>query len=174
MSDFVCVDKRFVFKLPEGVGLDVGALVEPLAVAWHAVDAFDFKTEGGEGGKVRALVMGAGPIGLGVLQCLRARGVEEVYVVEVARERKEFARYFGASVVLDPSQEDVVARVRELTGGVGVDVVLDAAGVKASLDSAFGAVRARGTVVNVAIWEKEVPFNPNLLVFGEKTYKAGE
>lgn len=170
VSDFVCVDERFVFKLPEEIGLDVGALVEPLAVAWHAVDQYD--VEGQEG--TRALVLGAGPIGLSIIQCLKARGVKEVIVVEGAKERQNFARHFGGTEIVDPFKEDVVQRVKELTGGVGVDVALDAAGVPASLKSAFGSVRIRGTVVNVAIWEKEVPFNPNMLVFGEKIYKAGE
>lgn len=169
VSDFVCVDARFAFKLPEDIGLDVGALVEPLAVAWHAVDQVDLSQ--GDG---RAVVMGAGPIGLGIIQCLVARGAKEVIVVEGARERQNFARHFGATQVLDPSEGKVVERIKELTGGVGADVALDAAGVPASLTSAFGCVRVRGTVVNVAIWEKEVPFNPNMLVFGEKIYKAGQ
>ena len=169
VSDFVCVDERFVFKLPDDIGLDVGALVEPLAVAWHAVDQYDVQS-----GETTAVVLGAGPIGLSIIQCLKARGAKEVIVVEGAKERQNFAKHFGADTVVDPFKEDVVKRVKELTGGIGVDVALDAAGVPASLTSAFGSVRTRGTVVNVAIWEKEVPFNPNMLVFGEKIYKAGE
>ena len=168
VSDAVCIDQRFIFKLPDSIGLDVGALVEPLAVAWHAVDQYEIKQ--GDA----ALVLGAGPIGLSIVQVLKARGAEKVIVAEVAQERQNFARQFGATHILNPKEEDVVARVKELTGGVGVDVALDAAGVPASLKTAFGSVRTRGTVVNVAIWEKEVPFNPNMLVFGEKIYKAGE
>lgn len=168
VSDYVCVDARFVFKLPEGVPLDVGALVEPLAVAWHAVDQYEMKK--GDA----ALVLGAGPIGLSVVQCLKARGAEKIIVAEVAGERKRFARDFGATDIVDPSKEDVVARVKELTGGKGVDVALDCAGVPASIKSAVAAVRVKGTVVNVAIWEKEVPVQPNWFVFGEKTYRAGE
>lgn len=168
VSDAVCIDQQFVFKLPQGIPLDVGALVEPLAVAWHAVDQYEIKQ--GDA----ALVLGAGPIGLSIVQVLKARGAEKVIVAEVAKERQRFAREFGATHILNPVEEDVVEKVKELTGGVGVDVALDAAGVPASLKTAFGSVRTRGTVVNVAIWEKEVPFNPNLLVFGEKIYKAGE
>ncbi|ETN38551.1 uncharacterized protein HMPREF1541_06587 [Cyphellophora europaea CBS 101466] len=166
VSDAVCIDQRFIFKLPNDVDLDVGALVEPLAVAWHAVDQYEIKK--GD----RALVLGAGPIGLSVIQCLKARGAETIIVAEVAAERQNFAKHFGATNIVDPKHEDVAARVRELTGGVGVDVALDCAGVPASLKSAFASTRTRGTVVNVAIWEKEVPFNPNMLVFGEKVYKA--
>ena len=61
---------------------------------------------------------------------------------------------------------------KALSGRDGPDVVFDCAGVPASLTTACTAVRARGTVVNVAIWEKEVPFNPNMLVFREAQYTA--
>ncbi|EXJ64881.1 hypothetical protein A1O7_01220 [Cladophialophora yegresii CBS 114405] len=166
MSDAVSVDAAFVFKLPEHIGLDVGALVEPLAVAWHAVDQYPLKA--GDS----ALVMGAGPIGLGVIQCLKARGAGTIIVVEIARQRQEYAKQFGATHLIDPRNEDTVKRAKEITGGLGPHVALDAAGVPASLRDACLAVRARGTVVNLAIWEKEVPFQPNNLVFGEKKYLA--
>lgn len=166
LSDAVCVGKDFVFKLPDHVDLDVGALVEPLAVAWHAVDAAEIQ-EGDD-----AVVLGAGPIGLAVVQCLKAQKANQVIVVEVAAERQKFAKHFGATTVLDPTKVDVVAEVKKLTDGRGANVSLDCAGVPASLKTACLAVRAQGRIVNVAIWEKEVPFNPNTLVFGEKKYRA--
>ncbi len=150
MSDFVCVDPQFVFKLPADTGLDVGALVEPLAVAWHAVDQYPVTPD------TQAIVMGAGPIGLGVIQCLKARGVKTVIVVEMAKERQNFAKRFGATHLIDPTKEDVVKKAKEICDGQGPHVALDAAGVPASIKSAALAVRARGTIVNVAIWEKEV------------------
>ncbi|KAK5552468.1 hypothetical protein LTR46_009515 [Exophiala xenobiotica] len=152
MSDFVCVDPQFVFKLPANIGLDVGALVEPLAVAWHAVDQYPVTQD------TQAIVMGAGPIGLGVIQCLKARGVNTVIVVELAKERQNFAKHFGATHLIDPTKEDVVKRAKEICDGQGPHVALDAAGVPASIKSAALAVRARGTIVNVAIWEKEKDF----------------
>ena len=114
----------------------------------------------------------AGPIGLGVLQVLKARGASTIIVVEVAKQRQEFAKEFGATHILDPTMEDVAKRSKEICGGNGPDVALDCAGVPASVKSAALAVKARGTIVNVAIWEKEVPVNPNWFVFGEKIYKA--
>ncbi|KIX00521.1 uncharacterized protein Z518_10661 [Rhinocladiella mackenziei CBS 650.93] len=166
MSDFVCIDPQFVFKLPDHIPLDVGALVEPLAVAWHAVDQYPIK-EGDQ-----ALVMGAGPIGLGVIQCLKARGAKTIIVVEIAKERQNFAKQFGATHLIDPRKDDVVKRSKEICHGQGPHLALDAAGVPASIKSAALSVRARGTVVNLAIWEKEIPFQPNNLVFGEKKYLA--
>lgn len=107
-----------------------------------------------------------------MIQCLRAQGVGEILAVEVARERQLFARKLGATHILDPAAAgvDVVAEARRLTGGRGPPVAFDCAGVQASLDAATKAVCARGTVVNLAIWEKAVPFFPNNIVFHEKRY----
>lgn len=143
------------------------ALVEPLAVAWHAVDAAQPKA----GDDV--LVFGAGPIGLAVIQCLRARGANNIVVAEVAAQRQESARRFGATHILDPRHDDVVARAREICSGRGPSFSIDCAGVPSSIKTACLATRAQGTIVNVAIWEKEVSFNVMDLVFGEKHYVGG-
>lgn len=158
MSDLVCVEASFCFKLPPDIPLDIGALVEPLAVAWHAVDQYPLQ-QGDE-----TLVLGAGPIGLGVIQCLKARGAGTIIVVEVAAERQNFAKHFGATHILDPTKEDIVKKCKEICGGQGPKVALDCAGVPASIKSGTLALRPRGTLVNVAIWEKEVPVNPNWFV----------
>lgn len=139
-----------------------------MAVAWHAVEASNIQK--GED----AVVMGAGPIGLGVIQCLKAKGANQVIVVEIAKERQNFATHFGATTIIDPRHEDVVKKCKELTNGQGPQVALDCAGVAASVKTACQAVRANGRIVNVAIWEKEVPFNPNNVVFGEKKYSGGK
>ncbi|KAF2666404.1 GroES-like protein [Microthyrium microscopicum] len=166
LSDSVCVPADAVLKLPDNVPLDVGALVEPLSVAWHAVSASKAKSEH------TALVLGGGPIGLAVVQCLVAKGVKKIIVSEIAKRRQEFAKEFGAHRVLNPRTDDVVKIVKAATGGAGADIVFDCAGLKASLDVACTAVKVRGSVVNVAIWEKEIMFQPNMLVFSEATYTA--
>lgn len=80
----------------------------------------------------------------------------------------------GVNFVLDPSDKnvDVPAEVKRITKGVGVDVVFDCAGVQSGVRDACKSIRARGTVVNIAIWEKEILFNPNDLVFKEGKYVA--
>ena len=140
------------------------ALVEPLAVGWHAVDLSPYK----EGDSV--LILGGGPIGLSVLQALRARGCKQIIVSEVSNMRKQFAKDFGAHVIIDPSKEDIVSRCRELCEGKGVNVAFDAAGVQVALDSAVKAVRARGTLVNIAIWEKPANIQTNDFNFRERHY----
>lgn len=169
MSEFVVMPAEAIFPLPSNVDLDIGALAEPLAVAWHAVDASpiaDLKNP-------QCLVFGGGPIGLAVVQVLLARGAKNVICAEVAKKRQEFAVEFGAHHVLDPTKVDIESTCLELCGGLnGPDLVFDCAGVPKSLETACKTVRSRGTVVNVAIWEKEVPFQPNWLVFREASYKA--
>lgn len=138
--------------------------MEPLAVAWHAVNVSPFK----KGDSV--LILGGGPIGLAVIQALKARGAEKIIVSEIAPRRKEFAKHFGAHYVLDPSKDDVVAKVKEICDGRGANVAFDAAGVQAGLDQAMQAIRARGTLVNIAIWEKTATITPNWLCFRERKY----
>lgn len=116
------------------------------------------------------LVLGGGPIGLAVIQALKARGADKIIVSEVSSMRKEYALDFGAHHVLDPTKDDIVARCRELCDGQGVHVVFDAAGVPAALHQAIHAVRARGAIVNIAIWEKPVSIHPNDLVFKERKW----
>lgn len=166
LSDSVVVPQGSLLKLPDNVPLDIGALVEPLSVAWHAVSAAALIPDS------TVLVLGGGPIGLAVVQCLVALKTKKIIMSEVSKTRQRFAREFGAHHVLDPKTYDLVAISRELSGKDGPDVVFDCAGVPASLVTACKAVKARGTVVNVAIWEREVPFQPNMLVFKEAHYTA--
>jgi threonine dehydrogenase-like Zn-dependent dehydrogenase len=118
------------------------------------------------------LILGGGPIGIAVIQALRAKGCGQIMVSELSASRQKFARQFGADHILDPRKEDVVKRVRDLTGGEGADVVFDCAGVAVGLETACKAIKVKGTVVNVAIWEKAVSFQPNDLVFREGKYVA--
>lgn len=169
MSEEVVVPERAVLALPENVDLDIGALVEPLAVAWHAVDLSPIAALK----EPKCLVFGGGPIGLSVVQCLLARGAKLVICVEVAKMRQDFASDFGAHHIIDPTKEDVPSKALELCGGFnGPDIVFDCAGVPASIKAACQSVRSRGAVINVAIWEKEIPFNPNWLCFREASYTA--
>ncbi|KAK2668397.1 Polyketide synthase, enoylreductase domain [Fusarium oxysporum f. sp. vasinfectum] len=149
LSESVCVNATHVFALPKDLPLEIGALVEPLSVAWHAMSAAPEINEKS-----------------------KAKGVSEIIVSEVAASRQEFARQFGATKVVNPIKEDLNEVVLGLTGGLGADVVFDCAGVPASVKGACEVVRTRGTVVNIAIWEKEIPFNPNWLTFKESAYKS--
>jgi threonine dehydrogenase-like Zn-dependent dehydrogenase len=166
LSDAVCVPANYVLPLPENIPLDIAALVEPLSVGWHAVSQSPLKKDS------NILILGGGPIGIAVINALKARGCGKIIVSEISGSRQKFCSHFGANVILDPRKVDVAARTKEETGGEGVDIVFDCAGVASGLKSACQGIKARGTVVNVAIWEKDIPFQPNDLVFKEGKYVA--
>lgn len=168
MADFTTAPASAVKPLPDNVSLEVGALIEPLAVGWHAVAISPYK----EGDSV--LVLGGGPIGLSVIQALVGKGCKNIIVSEVSKQRRKFAQQFGAHHVIDPTAQDVVAEVERLTEGQGADLGFDAAGVQVAVDTAFKAIKARGMLVNIAVWEKRASLNMNDIVFRERAYMGGK
>jgi (R,R)-butanediol dehydrogenase / meso-butanediol dehydrogenase / diacetyl reductase len=156
------VDARWVHPLGE-LPTDIGALVEPLAVGYHAARLSGLRPGG------TAAVFGAGPIGLVTTAALKASGAGQVIVVEPAAARKAKAPGAGADEVLDPTGTDVPDAIRDLTGGAGTDVAFECAGVDAVLAAAIGSVRPGGTVVNVAIWGHVPQVAMNDLVLSEVT-----
>lgn len=123
----VAVPAANLHRLPDGLGLDAAALVEPYTIAANVLDRM--QPHPGD----RLLVFGAGVIGLTILQMARARGIEEVIVTDVIGERLEVARALGARHVINGRDQDVEAVVMELTGGEGVPLIADAACVPALL-----------------------------------------
>jgi len=147
MAEYTVVPTDMLHKLPDNVSLELGALVEPMSVAYHAATLGD--TKPGD----TAMVFGAGPIGIGLWFALRGRGVNDVFVVEPSETRRASIEALGA-VTLDPAGVDVPAFIAEHTGGRGADAVFDAAGVAPAVDTALGCVGARKPMVSVAIYEK--------------------
>ncbi|KAJ5178307.1 uncharacterized protein N7500_001006 [Penicillium coprophilum] len=162
LSDHIVVDSKHAILLPDSIPLDIGALVEPLAVAWHAVSRCTLQTND------TALVVGAGPIGLAIVQVLKAKGITSIIAVEVSERRREFALAQGATEVLNPLEVDAVAQVRALTGNVGAAVAFECSGVQAGLDTAMAGLRVRGTTVIVSLWEQKPILDPLTVVLQEK------
>jgi (R,R)-butanediol dehydrogenase/meso-butanediol dehydrogenase/diacetyl reductase len=156
------VDARWAHPIGD-LGTDIGALVEPLAVGYHAVRLSGLRPGG------TAAVFGSGPIGLVTAAALKAAGAEQVIVVEPAAARKAKAPAAGATTVLDPTEVNVPDAIRDLTGGAGVDVAFECAGIDPVLASAITSVRPGGTVVNVAIWGHVPKVAMNDLVLSEIT-----
>jgi len=166
LAPFVNVSKENVHVVPESISIKEAALVEPLSVAWHAVRQSGLKQ--GD----RALVIGSGPIGALVTRVLKAQGAQWVGVSEPTKVRSEIAHKCGADAVYNPMQDDVVAKVKEATGGLGVDVAIDCAGNQRTLDAAIAACRKRGKIVMVALWSKPAQVDMQQLVMTEKSITA--
>ena len=143
-SEYTTVTERMAHRLPPEIDSVRGALVEPMTVGMHAARRAAVQVGG------KALVLGAGPIGLASALSLAALGVS-VIVSDPSARRREAARELGFEHVFDPSAEDVAGAVLELTKGVGVDASIDAAGVPSALEVALDATRANGSVVVVAV-----------------------
>jgi len=161
-AEYSVVPSHMVHKIPDNMTLEQAALVEPAAVAVHAV-----RQSGLRLGDTVA-VFGTGPIGLLVIQAARAAGASTIIAVEVSPERQAFAKQVGANHVLNPLEQDAVAVIKELTGGVGVDVAFEVAGIQPTIEMAVSATKTEGNVVNVSIWEKPASLPLNQFVLSEK------
>src|SRR6267143_1790019 len=141
-AEFVAVPARVVYKLPESISFAEAAMLEAAAVAIHAVSLAKISTES------TLLVVGAGTIGVLILQALRAAGCKRVFVSDVDATRLKMAKELGASDVLS-AEGDTVAAILQRTGGVGVDVAMEAVGRDETVKAAIASVRKGGTVVLV-------------------------
>jgi len=140
--------------IPDNVPDEVAALTEPCSVAVRAVRRSAIRL-----GDTVA-VLGAGPIGMLVVQAAMAAGASRVFVSEPAPARADAARALGAEVVVNPLEEDIVERLVDLTDGHGPEVVFDCAGLKDTLHQAFDATRRNGQVVLVAVPWEPLPVDP--------------
>ena len=141
-AEFVAVPARVVYKLPESISFAEAAMLEAVAVAIHAVSLAEISVQS------TALVVGAGTIGVLILQALRAAGCKRVFVSDVDASRLKLAKELGAADVLS-ADGDTVAQILQRTGGVGVDVVIEAVGRDETVNAAIASVRKGGTVVLV-------------------------
>lgn len=166
-QEYVAHEANLCFKLPDNVSTLEGALIEPLAVGFHAAIQGDAHL--GQ----KAVVMGAGCIGLVSMMALKARGVSEVYVVDVMDKRLEKAMELGATGVINGMKEDVVAKVKELTGGRGTDLVIETAGAEVTSRQAILMARKGSTIVFVGYSRTgEVTLPMSIALDKELTFKT--
>lgn len=161
MAEYTVVPRDQIHKLPDSIPVEMGALVEPMAVAYHAAKM------GEVGDQSRALIYGAGPIGIGIWFALRGMGLTEIDVVEPSETRRRSIEALGARTV-DPTAVDVAELIADRTDGDGVDAAFDAAGVAPAVESALNCVGERRPLVSVAIYDKPLPTSLINLVLRER------
>lgn len=162
-------DDRPIRKVPEEVSFEEAAQIEPLIVALNGFwGAKPTVTD-------RVLILGAGPIGLCLLQRCRSEGIEDVVVSELSPRRLDVARQLGA-IGIDAAKEDVEERVQDLTDGEGVDVTFECAGAAITTKQAVSLTRRRGRIMLIAHYSKRTEIDPeeivskNLVVYGYGSY----
>jgi L-iditol 2-dehydrogenase len=142
-AEYVAVPQHILYRVPASVSFEQAAMVEPVAVAAHAVSLTPIAV--GD----TAVVVGAGMIGLCLVQVLKAAGCGRVFAVDLEPDKRELARKLGADVALDPREADVAQEVARATGGRGADVAFEAVGVTTTVTAAIAAVRRGATVTLV-------------------------
>ena len=138
-AEYIAMPASNVIRL-DGIAPEIGAIMDPLGNAVHTV------LEGGGVPGSAVFVLGCGPIGCFAVGVARAAGASLVVASDLNPTRLELAKRMGAHVTLNPAEDDVVARVRELTGGDGADLVCEMSGHPAGHAQAFAAARLGGRV----------------------------
>lgn len=166
-QEYVAHEAELCFKLPDNVSTMEGALIEPLAVGFHAA-----RQGGAQAGQV-AVVTGAGCIGLVSMMALKAMGVSKVYSVDVMDKRLDKALELGADGVINGSREDAVKKVMELTGGMGCDLVIETAGTEITTRQAVQMTKKGATIVLVGYSKTgEIKMPISLALDKELTFKT--
>lgn len=166
-QEYVAHEADLCFKLPENVSTLEGALIEPLAVGFHAAIQGDAHL--GQ----KAVVMGAGCIGLVSMMALKARGVSEVYVVDIMEKRLDKAMELGATGVINGAREDVLEKVKQLTEGKGMDLVVETAGTEITTRQAIHIAKKGSNIVLVGYSKSgEMNLPMSLVLDKELTFKT--
>ena len=166
-QEYVAHEADLCFKLPENVSTLEGALIEPLAVGFHAA------RQGGAQAGQTAVVTGSGCIGLVSMMVLKAMGVNRVYMVDVMEKRLEKALELGADGAINAAKEDVLAKIAELTDGRGVDLVIETAGTQVTTVQAIHMAKKGATIVLVGYSRTgELTLPVSLALDKELTFKT--
>ncbi len=138
------------YRVPDDLPIEKAALVEPYACSVHAVNRARIEL-------VDVVVLaGAGPLGLGMVGAARLKNPTTLIVLDTKPARLELARKFGADIVMNPLEIDVVAEVKKLTGGYGCDVYIEATGHPASVRQGLNMIRKLGRFVEFSVFGEEV------------------
>jgi len=139
-AEYVNVPQHILYKIPEEVSFTQAAMVEPVAVAAHAVELTPLQWND------TAVVVGCGMIGLFVVQVLRARGCGTVLAVDLDDERLQLAMELGADAAYNPTRDNIRREVEKLSDGRGADVAFEVVGITETVKTAIESVRRGATV----------------------------
>jgi len=139
-ADYVNIPQHILYKVPEEVTFTQAAMVEPVAVAAHAVELASV------GWNDSVVVVGAGMIGLFVIQVLRSKGCGKIIAVDIETEKLKMAKKLGADYILNQKTDNVKQEIIALTSNRGADCSFEVVGIDATVETAIESVRKGGTV----------------------------
>ncbi|MGC8971181.1 MAG: zinc-dependent alcohol dehydrogenase [bacterium] len=173
MAEYVGVPKENILKLPENIDFIRGTFLEPLSVAYRAV-----KTAGDILNR-NILIVGAGTIGLLILQIVKLGGARTVVITDINEKRLGIARKLGADLVLNPNKEDIKESVSKSLPS-GIDLAFEAVGLETTVNQALRIIKNRGTCVFVGNSMKNITIDMQnivtreLRILGTYTYTLWE
>ena len=150
-AEYVNVNPNKLFKIPNSLPLNLAALMEPVAVAVHAVR----KSKLSLGNKVT--IIGGGPIGQLISQVCKLNGATSIILVEINPERLNFAKKFG--IIVSNSLEESTKKIKKITNGKGADIVFEAVGIQETYNYATELVKAGGKIIVVGAASKPISLN---------------
>jgi len=159
-AEYVSVPLDLVVKFPERLSFDQGALIEPLAVAVHALEM------AGKPDWQNAVVVGCGPIGLLVGLCLQYAGIENLLLCDISPQRVKRAAGLNFQVI-NSANDNLVDRVTEMTHGEGADIVFECAGSAPAALQMCDLVRPRGKIIMVSVHKEPHPVDLRAITFKE-------
>lgn len=166
-QEYVSHEADLCFKLPENVSTLEGALIEPLAVGFHAA------IQGGARIGQTAVVMGAGCIGLVSMMALKAMGVSNVYIVDIMEKRLEKALELGATGIINAKEKNAIEEVMKITNNNGCDLVIETAGTEITTVQAIHMAKKGSNIVLVGYSKSgEMTLPMSLVLDKELTFKT--
>jgi (R,R)-butanediol dehydrogenase/meso-butanediol dehydrogenase/diacetyl reductase len=163
MAEYLVSPDYALYKLPDTVSDEAGAIVEPIAVAVHAIRL----------GKValgdKVAIVGDGIIGLCTLAAAKAAGVSEIHLVAKHKGRGERAKSLGVTTVTYLNEGDAVQTVRELSGGLGVDVAFECVGRPETPQLTLDLIRNGGTAIIEGVFDKPGEVDFLSVMYNQKT-----
>lgn len=165
-AEYVAVPAIACYHLPDSIDDLTASLVEPTACALRAVELAAV-TPGSS-----VLILGAGPIGLLSLLVAKAAGASDIIISDLSQTRLDLAASWGATATVNPAKDDVAALVKEATGGLGADAVIDAVGLPITRNTGISAVRAGGKVIFIGLHEDATSIPANTIIRSEIEIKG--
>jgi threonine dehydrogenase-like Zn-dependent dehydrogenase len=161
-TEYFKFGERWVHLIPDSLSFEEAALIEPLAVAVHNATRAGLKVGN------KAAILGAGPIGLLLLQVARAMGASTLFITDTVDYRLNLAKKLGADYTVNAVKEDPVQKIKSLTDGLGVDVCFETVGLERTFDQALKVLKKGGMARIVGTYGKpNITFDVMQLIGGE-------
>ena len=142
-AEYVCVPQHILYRIPEGVSFTEAALVEPAAVALHAINITPLKQDD------LIIVLGAGMVGMFVIQLLKIKGHKNIIVVDLEDHRLQLARQLGAARTFNPNDPLLTETIFSISQMRGADVAIEVVGINETIQKAIDLLRKGATLTIV-------------------------